>query len=268
MAENKHNSNVYNLSLFWSGVSSKGEIRERNEDTFVALSPLALSPEYRSGLFVVSDGIGGHPGGEAASQIVSEKLPEIVRDSAARLKGQSIRAFRDMLRRAVLELNGLVLSSGLSGRGVAGMGATVVAVLVKGGRCFMVNVGDSRFYLLRNGRLLQKSRDHSGAALLARNGLIKSEEIQNHPEYNLLTKYIGMEDTIEPFVRTFRLKRADRLLLCTDGLTDLVAEMRIKDIMRENKECGRCCKLLVEAANSAGGFDNVTVIVIDISGPG
>jgi len=142
-----------------------------------------------------------------------------------------------------------------------------VVVLVQKGRAFVGNLGDSRVYRLRRGRLVQISRDHSVVAELMAAGRIGPDQAADHEAQGQLTHYVGMEEEPEPYIRSFALRGGDRLLLCTDGLTDAVDEGGIRGILRAMDEPQVACERLIGAANAAGGPDNITVIVVDI-GPG
>jgi protein phosphatase len=143
------------------------------------------------------------------------------------------------------------------------MGATLVMTLIRENCCFVANMGDSRAYLFRQGKLRQLSEDHSVVGILLRTGEIGQEEADRHPARGQLTRYIGMLDEVNPYQCNVTLKPGDRLLLCSDGLTGLVDDAAIARVLRDNKEPQATCKALVAAANSAGGHDNVTVVIVD-----
>jgi serine/threonine protein phosphatase PrpC len=245
------------LPLCWAAATDIGRIRPENEDAF------AEDPEI--GLFVVSDGMGGHAGGAVASQVVVDVLPRIVRRLLGDLKTYtpSPRTIKRLLKAAILELNEQMLIESAAEKGLREMGATVVATLFVEDRCYAANIGDSRIYLLRSGSLSQLSLDHSVASELARLGRIEPEETANHPEGHLLTQCIGMDTQAIAHVRSVTLKQADRILLCTDGLTSVIDNQTITRILEDNADSGDACDALIAAANNAGGPDNTTVIVLD-----
>ena len=152
---------------------------------------------------------------------------------------------------------------GTSETGYEDMGATLVIALLRKRRCFVANVGDSRAYLLRKGRLRQLTRDHSVVSELIEKGRLKPENAENHHAQGQITRYIGMERKARSHVRSFGLKKGDRILLCTDGLTDLLNDKAIAKLLKTNDEAEAACKALVTAANKAGGHDNTTALVID-----
>jgi protein phosphatase len=143
------------------------------------------------------------------------------------------------------------------------MGTTVALALLIGERAYIANVGDSRIYRLRKNKLRQLTKDHSVVSELLDQGRIGPEEAEGHDAKGQITRYIGMQDTAYPHVRSFLLKKGDRLLLCTDGLTDLVADEAIATILGQDSDCRATCEALVKAANAAGGTDNITVVVAD-----
>jgi serine/threonine protein phosphatase PrpC len=248
-------SQVSSCSFFWGAASGIGKIRDENQDTFFVNPELAL--------FLVSDGMGGHHGGAVASKTVAEVLPMMIETKLKKLRTHSTRTIRSMLNKTIPELNRHILAESTSGAGCRGMGATLVMALLMQGRCFIVNVGDSRLYLLRKNRLSQMTKDHSVVSELLRQGQIELAQSQNHPHRGQLTHYIGMEQNCQPYLRTVGLKQADRFLLCTDGLTELVPDERIAAILRHEADAQSACQALVDTANAAGGYDNITTVVVD-----
>jgi len=246
------------LPLSWGAATHKGKVREANEDTFLAEPQLAL--------FVVSDGMGGHRGGEIASKIVIEDLPVMLETRLHKLKVGSIKTIKSLLSRSIEEQSRQLRLEGTSETGFKDMGATLVTILLRNKRCFVANLGDSRAYLFRKGLLSQITRDHSVVSDLVIEGLIGPEEAKSHEARGQITAYIGMEEKPRPYVRSFLLKKNDRLLLCTDGLTDMVDDDNIAAILQKEPDSKTVCKVLVDAANAAGGHDNITVITVDWNG--
>jgi serine/threonine protein phosphatase PrpC len=246
------------FSLSWGVASDKGRVRDKNEDTFLVESEL--------GLFLVSDGMGGHRGGALASQIVAQDLPVMIETRLGKLKSQSCRAIRLLFKRMITEQSRQLRMEGVSESGYKDMGATLVMTLVKDGRAYIGSVGDSRIYRFRRGCLVQLTKEHSVVSELLSAGKIEPHDVQDHPAQGQLTHYIGMEESIEPFVRSFTVKDGDRLVLCTDGLTDMVDEKSIARILSDEDDAQKACDMLVKRANEAGGLDNITVIVVDFRG--
>jgi protein phosphatase len=239
----------------WGAETHVGMQRQENQDRFFA------DPE--PALFLVSDGMGGHRGGAIASGIVAEDLPVMIENALDRLKAGAPRTVRALLKKLIAEQSKQVQLEGTSETGFRDMGATLVVALLRKGRCFVANIGDSRAYRLRKGRMAQLTRDHSVISELIEKGRIDPEEATNHDALGQVTQYVGMEEKARSHVRSFTLKKADRLLLCTDGLTDMVTDKEITAILSAETDPQAACTSLVAAANKAGGHDNVTTLVID-----
>jgi len=243
----------------WAAQTHIGKLREQNEDTFFA--------DPHVPIFLISDGMGGHQGGALASKIITEDLPVMIENALDRLKIGTVPAVRALLDRAIAEQSRQLHLEGTSETGFKDMGATIVVTLLRKNRCFVANVGDSRAYLLRNGRLRQLTRDHSVISELIENGRLKPENAENHHAQGQITRYIGMKRKARSHVRSFALKKADRIMLCTDGLTDLIDDKAIAKILKNNDEPKTACKTLIAAANKAGGHDNTTTLIIDWKAP-
>jgi len=244
----------------WAAETDPGMSRPENEDAFLA------DPE--TGLFVVSDGMGGHRGGAIASGIISEDLPVMIENALDRLKVGTTRTIRSLLKKAIAEQSRQLQLEGTSESGYEDMGATLVIALLRKGRCFIANVGDSRAYRLRAGRFMQLTRDHSVVSELIERGHITPEEAPDHVASGQLTRYIGMPEKVRSHVRSFAVKKGDRILLCTDGLTDMVGDRDIAGVLKAEADPQTACRSLVAAANRAGGHDNITALVIDWAGSG
>ena len=239
----------------WCAETDVGKVRPENEDSFFA------DPE--NALFIVTDGMGGHRGGALASGIIAEDLPVMIENALDKLKVGNTRTVKAILKKVIAEQSRQLYLEGMSESGYKDMGATLVVVLLKNKRCFVANVGDSRVYRLRNGRLRQLTRDHSVVSELIEQGYLKPEDAQNHAASGQLTSYIGMEKKTHSHIHSFALKKGDRILLCTDGLTDMLDDKQITDIVKNQTELQDTCKSLISAANKAGGHDNVTTLLID-----
>lgn len=223
-----------------------GQVREHNEDSLLAESPL----------FVVADGMGGHAAGEVASEIAIESM----REHAPRY------ADCDKLAKAVEKANEEIIKAALEGKGKEGMGTTMTAAVIEGDRLCIAQVGDSRAYLLHNGLLQQITRDHSLMADLIEQGQITPAEARVHPNRSLITRALGNDP--EMFADTYEIdiEEGDRLLLCSDGLSGMLTDEIIEGWMNKIKDPQECANKLIEQANSYGGNDNITVIVADING--
>lgn len=243
----------------WGAETHIGKERQENQDSFFA------DPE--PALFLVSDGMGGHQGGALASGIVAEDLPVMIENAIDRLKVGSPRTIKSLLERMIAEQSKQLQLESTSETGFRDMGATLVIALLRKGRCFIANLGDSRAYRLRKGRMVQLTHDHSVVSELIEKGHIEPEEAANHDASGQITRYVGMEEKAHSHVRSFALKKGDRILLCTDGLTDMVAGKDIAAILNAETDPQAACKSFIAAANKAGGHDNITTLVIDWLGP-
>jgi serine/threonine protein phosphatase PrpC len=239
----------------WGAKTHTGKERQENQDSFFT------DPE--PALFLVSDGMGGHRGGAIASGIVAEDLPVMIENALDKLKVGTPCTIRSLLNRMIAEQSKQLQLEGTSETGFRDMGATLVIALLRKGRCFLANLGDSRAYRLRKGRMVQLTRDHSVVSELIEKGHIEPEEAVDHDASGQITRYVGMDEKARSHVRSFTLKKSDRLLLCTDGLTDMVADKDIAAILKGETDPQTACQSLVAAANKAGGHDNITTLVID-----
>jgi serine/threonine protein phosphatase PrpC len=222
--------------------SDIGRARERNEDSLLLSDPL----------FAVADGMGGHKGGNVASAMALETLEEAARS------GQL-----SELVEKVKEANVHVLGRGEAERDLQGMGTTLTAVKTDGTKAYLVHIGDSRAYLLRDGALQQLTQDHTLVQRMVDEGRLTKEEAEHHPQRSILTRALGVDADAEPDPLTLDLLAGDRLLLCTDGLTGMVGIDRIHETLEGEPDAQVAADRLVDAANDAGGEDNITVIVLD-----
>jgi serine/threonine protein phosphatase PrpC len=218
-----------------------GRVREVNEDSFLVEAPL----------YAVADGMGGHKGGDVASSLALETVEAMFREGDGTLADQ------------VREANRAVHERSVADQKVRGMGTTLTAVTIEGSDARFVHVGDSRAYLLRAGDLRQVTSDHTLVARMVKAGEISREEAAVHPHRNVVTKVIGTDATVVVDEHTVPLLDGDRLLLCSDGLTGMVAEDQIQAILEAEPDPQRAADRMVKAANRAGGIDNITVLVLD-----
>ena len=229
--------------------------RARNEDAF------AVVPD--ADLYVVSDGVGGRPGGDTASQIVIAAVPELLRATlASRQMTQS--ELHESLTTALARLSKTVRRESERWAGQAGMGATVVLAVVRDGRLTIAHIGDSRAYRYHQGKLARLTFDHSVVGILLEQGAITEEEVAGHPARGRITRYVGMGEAVEPDVTTVDFEPGDRLLLCTDGLTTFLSDDAMTELLRRpGGGPASACDALVQAALDAGTTDNVTALVAE-----
>lgn len=239
----------------WGAATDIGRVRKENQDAFVGL------PEI--GLFLVSDGMGGAPGGKLAADIVIGVLPKMLKARLRRFRNPRPRAIRYWLKYEILKLSRNVLARSASEPGLKGMGATLVLVLCQCNRLHIAHMGDSRAYLFRNRSLVQLTDDHSVVGFLLRQGEITQSETEQHPARGTLTRCIGMQADVKADVKTVAPKKGDRILLCSDGLHGMVSENEISAILDANPNPGEACQALIDAANKVGGKDNITAVMVD-----
>jgi PPM family protein phosphatase len=225
-----------------------GLLRQRNEDSFVAEYPL----------FAVADGLGGHVGGEVASRVALERLAQ-----ATTTDGPED-TISERLREAIHEANRAVGERASNEPRLTGMGTTLTAVVVGRDRLHLGHVGDSRAYLLRDGDLRALTEDHTLVQRMVREGRLTPEQAGVHPQRSVLTRALGIEDDLEVDQTTVEVTAGDRLLLCSDGLTAMVDDEDIQKILVGEEDPQAASNALVEAANAAGGQDNITTIVLDV----
>jgi protein phosphatase len=243
------------------GGSDVGRKRERNEDAF--LLDLDLN------LFVVADGMGGHAGGGTASKLAVEAVQRELRDARdadpglfapAPIESSPLGA---RLRDAVAAAGRRIFQAALDEPSLAGMGTTVTAVLVAGPDVFLAHVGDSRCYLVRDGRIDQLSEDHSLVNEQVKAGALTPEEARHSRFRNIITRSVGFEEQVTIDLFGLPARAGDRLVLCCDGLTNLVDDAEILEVV-EGLPPSAVPKRLISIANARGGDDNITVVVVCI----
>ena len=238
--------------------SDRGCVRAENQD--------AWSSDEALGLVMVADGMGGGPAGALAAQTVVTRLPEFLRLGIPTRRPPSQRKARELLREAVLAVSGQIIETSKDDPKCKGMGATVV-VAWRCGKCVHIaHQGDSRAYLFRGGELKRLTADHSIVALLVRTGEITKEEAQRHPARGQLTRFVGMQGDVYCDVQTFKIENGDRLLLCTDGLWDVVNHDEMVAALANQQEISGVCGELIGLAKQHGAPDNVTAIIWDFGG--
>jgi serine/threonine protein phosphatase PrpC len=227
-----------------------GRVREGNEDAYLVEPPL----------YAVADGMGGHRGGDVASQLALATIEDLSKQGKGSL-GEQVR-----------EANRLVFERAAEDRRLAGMGTTLTAAVISPEGAHLAHVGDSRAYMLRAGALRRLTEDHTLVNRMVRAGEISEKEAEQHPHRNVLVRALGTEPDVDVDEESVGLLDADRLVLCSDGLTGMVAEEQIQAILEAAATPQEAADRLVRTANRAGGVDNITVLVLDVSeaeaGPG
>jgi PPM family protein phosphatase len=236
-----------------AGLSDVGKQRAHNEDRFILL------PEFN--VFAVADGMGGHQSGGVASRMAANAIATYFRNGDG-----PERSVSDNLRAAVTQANRSIFARAEDSRAHRGMGTTIVAVAYdpRGAELFIAHAGDSRCYRMRSGEMLQLTRDHSlvADALLERPDL--SESDLAYLPRNVITRALGIGPSVEVELRAEAVEVGDVYLLCSDGLHGLVTDKEIASIIEQNPTLPDACAALIHQANSAGGKDNITAVLIRI----
>lgn len=236
--------------LAWGVATHPGRVRTENEDAFVA----------QAMVFAVADGMGGHQAGEVASAIAASTISDRLANGAASV---------DVAVAAVVEANAAIFQGAHTNPEQRGMGTTLtmVAALTSesgAGRLVVANVGDSRTYLYRGGRLRRVTIDHSYVQELVSTGHITEAEARSHPRRNIVTRALGIEPMVRVDTWVHPLVKGDRYLLCSDGLVDEADDGEIAQLLAANPQPQAAADALVALANDHGGRDNTTVVVVDV----
>ena len=229
-----------------------GRKREINQDfVYVTDKPVGPFPN----LLVVADGMGGHKAGDFASKYTVKVLLE-------ELEKTPLDKPEEILQSVVTVANHKLIKVAQSDVKLEGMGTTLVAATVIGNTLFFSNVGDSRLYLI-NDKIRQISKDHSLVEEMVRLGGIKAEEAKNHPDKNIITRAMGVKEDVEADIYEYRLKKGDIILMCTDGLSNMVEDEDMFDIVKGARDIVEAVQMLIEKANSNGGRDNIGVVMAE-----
>lgn len=243
--------------------SDPGRVRPNNEDSYAILEPPHLV-EGLDLLIVVADGMGGHQAGEVASRVIVDRFLAAFTEATDRTLGADVPYnWRRELERVILDANDAVRRAAAADPHLQGMGSTVVAGVMDGDRFYLGNVGDSRAYLINGTTIYQLSQDHSWVADQVRAGVITANEARHHPQKNVLTRAVGPMADVHADIRTFELVPGDQVLLCTDGLTNLVSDEELVQLTQVWPPSIAPTKL-VELANQRGAPDNVTVVIAQV----
>jgi serine/threonine protein phosphatase PrpC len=237
------------MRLVFAAATDVGRMRKNNEDSYLSSQPVAA----------VADGMGGHSAGEVASAIAIEELAAL----GSRGPWENETAATDDLKQAILRANRRIRETAAGDRKLNGMGTTLVALLEDGDMVHVANVGDSRGYLLRQGELSQVTVDHSLVQELVDDGRLSPEDAERHPQRSVITRALGIDREVEFDLFTYKLQVGDRLLLCSDGLSDVVEPAQIRNVLLRVRNSHQAARKLVTVANEQGGPDNITVIVVD-----
>jgi serine/threonine protein phosphatase PrpC len=249
-------------TLSYGSKTDVGRVRKMNQDSLAVFTAEDLEG-LLDGLFVVADGMGGKAGGEIASRVTVETVPAVVQealtDSGEKASDGQI---AEALREAIEAANEVVYKQARANPELRGMGTTCVAALIRNGSAIVGHVGDSRIYLLRSGRLAQLTEDHSLVQEHVRAGEMSAEEARGSRFKNVITRAVGIAERVAPEIKMLELAEGDTLLLCSDGLTNMVSDRDIVRMLGQIPDVQDACDELVEAALQNGGDDNITALVV------
>lgn len=235
------------MNVIVAAKTDVGQVREGNEDSYLVNDPL----------FAVADGMGGHLAGDVASstavEVIESKSSEVSADDPETLAG--------VLRSA----NQAIWEKAAADASLRGMGTTCTLVLLDGSRVHIAHVGDSRLYLMRNGDLRQLTEDHTLVARMVKEGRLRAEDAERHPQRSIITRALGVDAEVAVDLDTLDLEEGDRLLLCSDGLSSMIDHGSIGDVLRNEGDPQAAANALVALANDAGGEDNITVVLLDVT---
>jgi len=261
------------------GMTDTGRVRPSNEDRFVIVElartlyvhqtnvpqAKAQHASHRGHLFLVADGMGGHRGGEVASTLSVVTVEDFLLNTLKRLFSADVPEEQEVLkefRSALLQADGRIFEAASRHPELLGMGTTLTMAFVSDWRLLLAHAGDSRCYLLSGGELHQLTQDHTEVAERVRAGSLLPAEACRHPRRHVVTNVLGgREPGVRVEVHKLDLEPGDRMLLCSDGLAEMVPDARIAAILQEEQEPRRACERLLAEANDRGGNDNITVVV-------
>jgi len=261
-------SHIHVAAITHPGMSGKN-----NEDNYAVSAHQVSQTDSTPSVFaVLADGVGGHQAGEVASEIATETISEIV------LNSDAANPFR-ILEHAITQANQKVAAQSDSNNDHVGMGSTCSCVWIIGDRAYTVSLGDSRIYFIRDGVIQQVTTDHTWVQEAIEHGIITPEQARNHPRAHVIRRYLGSKKPVEPDFRLrlhpdetdeqavanqgLKLQPGDQFLICSDGLTDLVADGEILESL-QNNNMDKAIQSLVDSANARGGHDNITIVYFKV----
>lgn len=233
-------------------ITDVGKIRKINQD-YVYKTDSTIGS--LGNLYIVADGMGGHQAGDYASKFTVEHLRDAIELRTDNNPAQ-------LIEQSIIETNNQLYEESKRAPELADMGTTVIAATVRDNVLYFANVGDSRLYLVNDG-IKQLSIDHSFVEELVRLGGLKSEDARNHPEKNKITRAIGTQESVEVDTYEYRLQEGDLVLMCTDGLTNMVPDDEIFEIIQGSRDLVEAVLKLVEVSNEYGGNDNIGVVLFE-----
>jgi serine/threonine protein phosphatase PrpC len=239
------------MKRFFTGLTDPGLLRSVNQDAYF------IDPEGR--FFIVADGMGGHAGGQEASRIATEAIQAYLEQAWS-----SSNSSLALLETALLQANQAILQDQQSHPERSDMGTTVVVVIFRDDQTWCAHIGDSRLYRLRGPKIEQITEDHTWVAKALRGGDLTPEQARNHPWRHVLSQCLGREDLRQIDIQSLEVQPGDRLLLCSDGLTEELSDHSIASHLKAIRASEKAATALVNAAKDKGGRDNITVVLVTL----
>ncbi len=237
------------------GLTDVGRVRSINQDSFHLIKDKNIS--------IVADGMGGHAAGDQASKIAVKTITEILDGYDFQAEdGESGMSIEELVRYALQEANEQILLASLSNQHLQGMGTTAIVAVESQGKLYLGHVGDSRTYLVRNQKISQITEDHSVVQQLVKAGAISEAEAEVHPYKNVITRCLGMQANVEPDTLEMVLEPGDRILMCSDGLSNMVSDSTMEQLINDSESPEETCQKLIDLANENGGTDNITAVLL------
>ena len=230
-----------------------GKLREMNQDAFYISDENA---ELK--LYILADGMGGYKGGEVASKLAIIEVVKVIEDKFSQIE-KNEKEILNLIEEAIEKANHVICEEASKDESLKDMGTTIEVCIVYGNKIYIGHVGDSRVYRIRKNIIRRLTTDHSYVQKLIKDGTITKEEAKNHPKKNMITKAMGYPGLVKPDLLYKGFLKDDIILICSDGLTNMVSEEEIYNTI-QNDECAN--EKLVEMANQAGGYDNITLIIL------
>ena len=245
------------VKVLFCGITDIGKKRENNEDYIYV-----PNENDSMKLFILADGMGGANAGEQASSSAVKFIKNYIKENFIKIE-RTKDELDKLVKKAIIEANKYVFKMASENEEFSGMGTTLIVVLIYRGRIHIGHVGDSRVYRIRQNIFRQLTKDHTYVQNLVKQGAITLEEAKYHPQKNVLVKVLGCEEKIEPDIITKGFVKGDIILMCSDGLYNMVDDKTIYEIIMQNLfDINVACKKLIKKANSNGGTDNVSAIII------
>ncbi|MDR1532122.1 MAG: Stp1/IreP family PP2C-type Ser/Thr phosphatase [Clostridiales bacterium] len=253
--------------MYGAGRTDKGQVRSNNEDAiFFSNEPVGVLPN----LYIVSDGMGGHRSGEVASQNAVELFRCYVLDNRrhnswqSQTEGLQEDKLLDYMISGVNYANNAVYELSLTSFDLSGMGATFSACVIWDGRVYIAHVGDSRVYAAGGGKISQLTIDHTYVNEMVRSGRMNESEAKTHPKRNIITRALGVDPDLEVDGYVVPLDNTDIILLCSDGLSNMLTDEELCAVVVQNTDAERKVDELITLSNQRGGMDNISVVLVDM----